>query len=83
MRLDRAFKSVATAFAFIVGLSAVCFVIHGVFSLLFWNTKVFATLFCTAWGLQSYLNYHWDDPEWLDRARILIRLEEEEEEDDG
>lgn len=83
MRLDRAFKSVATAFTFLAGIAAVLTVLHIALDLLFWNHKTFATIFCMGWALQSYLAYHWDDPEWLDRARILVRLEDEEGEEDG
>jgi len=73
------FRSVVSALCFTAGGAAVLAVAHGVFSLLFWSIPVFATIFGLVWAGQSYLHYHWDDPEWHDRARILIRYGEEEE----
>lgn len=80
MQLDRAYRAVITSFAFVAALFAVLFVAHTIVSLIFWNPIVFAVIFCVVWGLQAYNTWNWDDPEWIDRARIVIRetLEEEQ-----
>lgn len=83
MQLNSAFKCSVTAFVFTAGLAAVAFLCYGVLSLLFWNLVVFATVFCLLWSLKAYFDYQREDPEWEDRARILIRSEDEEDEDDS
>jgi hypothetical protein len=82
MKLDMLYRSVISAFCFVAGGIALLAVIHGVLSLIFWSIPVVASIFCILWAGQSYLHYRWDDPEWQDRARILIRYEEDEEDDD-
>lgn len=79
MKLETLYRSVVSALCFIGGCTAVLAVAYGVLSLLFWSVPVFATIFGLVWAGQSWLHYHWDDPEWKDRARILIRYDEEEE----
>jgi hypothetical protein len=82
MKLDVLFKSVVSAFCFLAGGAAMLFIVHGMFSLLFWSTEVFATIFCIVWALHSYSLYRWGKPEWGDRARILIRMDDDDDEDD-
>lgn len=79
MKLETLFRSVVSALCFVAGGTAVLAVAYGMLSLLFWSVPVFATIFGLVWAGQSFLHYHWDDPEWNDRARILIRYDEEEE----
>ena len=79
MKLEALFRSVVSALCFVAGGAAVLAVVYGVLSLLFWSAPVFATVFGLVWAGQSFLHYHWDDPEWHDRPRILIRYGEEEE----
>lgn len=83
MRLDLAYRSVVTAFTLVAGGAAALAGTYFLLSLLFWDLKIFATLFCLGWALQSYRNYTWEDPEWMDRPRILVRTEDEEEDEDG
>jgi hypothetical protein len=82
VKLETLFRSVVSAFCFVAGGAAVLAVIYGVLSLLFWSVPVFATLFALIWAGQAALHYRWDDPEWQDRARILIRYEEDEDDDE-
>lgn len=79
MKLETFYRSVISAFVFISGAAAVLAVLYGVLSLIFWNVYVFATVFALFWAGQSCLMYHWDDPEWKDRPRILIRTDDEED----
>lgn len=82
MKLDMLFRSVVSALCFVAGGAAVLAVIYGLLSLLFWSIPVFATLFALIWAGQSVIHYHWDDPEWSDRPRILVRIEGDDEGDD-
>jgi hypothetical protein len=82
MKLETLYRSVVSALCFVAGGTAVLAIAHGVLSLLFWSVPVFATIFGLVWAGQSWLHYRWEDPEWTDRARILIRMDEEEEDDD-
>lgn len=79
MKLETLFRSVVSALCFVAGGAAVLAVVYGMLSLLFWSVSVFSTIFGLVWAGQSILHYQWDDPEWSDRARILIRYDEEEE----
>ena len=81
MKLETLFRSVVSALCFVAGGAAVLAVAYGVLSLLFWSVPVFATIFALLWAGQSFLHYRWDDPEWFDRRRILIRIEDEEDDD--
>ena len=79
MKLELLYRSVISAFCFVAGGTAVLAVIYGVLNLIFWSVPVVASIFALIWAGQSYLTYHWEDPEWNDRPRILIRYDEEEE----
>ena len=77
MKLETLYRSVISSLCFVAGGAAVVYLVYGVLSLLFWSVPVFATIFGLIWAGQSWLHYHWSDPEWQDRARILIRMEDE------
>lgn len=80
MRPETLYRSVMSSLCFVAGGAAVLAVAYGVLSLLFWSVPVFATVFGLVWAGQTYLHYRWSDPEWQDRARILIRVEDDDEE---
>jgi archaellum biogenesis protein FlaJ (TadC family) len=82
MKLETLYRSVISSLCFVGGAAAVLAILYGVLSLLFWSAPVFATIFGLIWAGQSYLHYRWEDPEWQDRARILVRIEDEEDDDD-
>ena len=81
MKLETLYKSVISSLCYVAGGTAALAAIYGVLSLIFWSVPVVASVFCIVWAFQSYLVYRWEDPEWRDRARILIReLDEDDEE---
>ncbi len=79
MKLDALFKSVVVSLCVWAGMGAVVYAIYGILFLFFWRIEVVTTVFCIGWASVTYRVYHLDNPEWLDRARILIRASEEEE----
>jgi fatty acid desaturase len=82
MKLEALFRSVVTALCLTAGGTAVIAVIYGMLILLFWSIPVVAAIFALLWVGQSYLLYQHADPEWQDRARILVRIDDGDEEED-
>lgn len=80
MKLETLYKSVISSLCYTAGGTAVLALVYGVLSLIFWSVPVVASIFCIVWAFQSYLVYRWEDPDWRDRARILIRFEDDDEE---
>ena len=82
MKLEALFRSVVTALCLTAGGTAILAIAYGVLSLVFWSVPVVASIFALLWAGQSYLLYQHADPEWQDRARILIRIDDGDEEED-